>query len=164
MNLRSSAAVVAIAGAAVFGVAACSNSEEPSNATGTTPSVVTETTTTVQKSSLSNDDAQTTLRTAIDPKTSDADLDAVVDTTNPVTKSAVKGFAKGASMAGYTPEVFTVKSVKADGENKAIALVAVKSPHTSEPVDINLTYIKIDDKWKLSSDAVTQLASMAGGR
>ncbi|MFW0788922.1 DUF4878 domain-containing protein [Gordonia sp. CPCC 205333] len=165
MNLRKTAAAAAIVGAAVFGVAACSNSEEASDTTGTTPSVVTDSSTTsAAAAELSAADAQVTLRKAIDPKTSSADLDAVVDTTNSGTKAALQLFAKGASMGGYTPEIFTVKSVAADGADKAVATVSVASPHAPQPVDIKLTYVKTDDgAWKLSADAVTQLSSMAGG-
>ncbi len=163
MNFRKSVAATMIAGAAVFGIAACTNSEEPSSVTGTTPAVVTGQDSAQAESTLTVADAQTTLRKAVDPDTRSADLDAVVDTSSPATKLALQAFAKGASMAGYTPEVFTVKSVKADGADKAVATVSVKSPHAPQPVDIKLTYVSVKDAWKLSSDAVTQLGSMASG-
>lgn len=159
MNLRKAAAAAAIAGAAIFGVAACSNGQEPSSTPGTTPSVITDSNT---AAALTAQDAQVALRKAIDPATSADELDVVVDTTNPATKLALQAFAKGASMGGYTPEVFTVKDVTAQGADKAVATVAVQSPHAPQPVDIKLTYVNVDGKWKLSSDAVTQLASMSG--
>lgn len=160
MNLRKTAAAAAIAGAAVFGVAACSNGQEPSSTPGTTPSVITDSN--AVAAALTAQDAQVTLRKAIDPATGSTELEAVVDTTNPATKLALQAFAKGASMGGYTPDVFTVKDVTAQGADKAVATVAVKSPHAPQPVDIKLTYVNVDGKWKLSSDAVTTLTSMGG--
>ncbi|MGV9713840.1 DUF4878 domain-containing protein [Gordonia sp. NPDC003424] len=109
---------------------------------------------------LTNEDAQAILRKAVDPATSQADLATVVDTTDPATLPAIQGYAKGSSAAGYTPDVYTVKSVKAQGMNNAEVTVAVKSPHAPEPIDMELSYVKVDGQWKLSGDAITQLASM----
>ncbi|NMO00089.1 DUF4878 domain-containing protein [Gordonia sp. TBRC 11910] len=162
MNLRKTAAAAAIVGAAVFGVAACSNGEVASNTTGTTPSVVSDSPLENAAVDLSVSDAQTALRKAIDPKTTAAELDAVVDTDSAATKTALQAFAKGASMGGYTPDVFTVKSVKGDGKDKAVATVSVASPHAPQPVDIKLSYVDVDGTWKLSADAVSQLTSLAG--
>ncbi|GAC66286.1 hypothetical protein [Gordonia soli] len=165
MKLRKSVAALAVAGAAVFVAAGCSSStdsvdEVTSQASTAIESAADKVTDAV--SGLDADGAQKTLRIAVDPNTTSEDLDKAVDTTNPVTKAALQGFAKASNAAGYTPEVYTVKEVKGDGDNKATATVAVKSPHAPQPVDIQLSYVKIDGDWKLSGDAVTQLGSMGG--
>ena len=46
----------------------------------------------------------------------------------------------------------------------ATATVAVKSPHSSTPVDIQLGFVKVDGDWKLSGDAIQQLISMGSGQ
>lgn len=173
MKLRKSLASAALAGAAVFVVAGCSGDNAVSDATDR---VSTAAESAADKagsvadqaeaaiSGLTNSDAQNILRTAVNPDTSSADLDNVVDTTNPATKLAIQAFAQGAAPAGYGPDVWTVKSVQKDGDNKANATVAVASPHTPAPVDITLAYVKVDGKWKLSGDAVTQLTSMGQQR
>lgn len=117
---------------------------------------------------LDNAQAQTVLRTAVNPDTSADEIGTVVDVSTPGTEQAIIGFAKGSARAGYTPEVYTVKSVQAadkvDGNDTATVTVAVASPHTPQPVDITLTYVKVDGNWKLSGDAVTQLGAMSGQR
>ena len=58
--------------------------------------------------------------------------------------------------------MYTVTEVKKTGDNAADASVEVKSPHTSNPANITLSYVKVDGEWKLSGNAVTQLTSMMG--
>lgn len=111
---------------------------------------------------LTNEDAQVVIRKAVDPATSETDLSGVVVTTDPATLPALQAYAKSSNAAGYTPEVYTVKSVKAQGPNKATVTTAIKSPHAPEPIDMTLTYEKVDGQWKLSSESVSQLASMGG--
>ncbi len=112
--------------------------------------------------------AQTILRTAVNPDTPADQISTVVDVSTPGTEQAIIGFAKGSAAAGYTPDVYTVKSVRAtadvDGNDAATVTVAVKSPHTPDPIDIDLAYVEIDDTWVLTGDAVTQLAAMGGRR
>lgn len=112
---------------------------------------------------LNDEKAQTILRTAVNPDTPVDEVDAVVDVTDQATKTAIVGYAKGSAAAGYTPDVYTVKSVAAAGDDKATVTVAVKSPHAPQPVDIELTYVKVGGDWKLSADAVSTLAGMGGG-
>ncbi|MFT4087141.1 MAG: DUF4878 domain-containing protein [Gordonia sp. (in: high G+C Gram-positive bacteria)] len=115
---------------------------------------------------LANAKAQEILRKAVDPATPADQIATVVDTSKPGTEQAVIGYAKGSSAGGYTPDVYTVTHVEStddvDGHKAAKVTVSVKSPHAPQPVDIQLTYVKIDEDWKLSGDAVTQLASMGG--
>ncbi len=113
---------------------------------------------------LNEEKAQTILRTAVDPATPADQIDTVVDVTDPATKAAIIGYAKGSAAGGYTPDVYTVKAVAAEGDNKAKVTVAVKSPHAPQPIDIELTYVKVGDDWKLSADAVSTLAGMGGER
>lgn len=54
--------------------------------------------------------------------------------------------------------------MSARGHDAATVTVAVKSPHTPDPIDIDLAYVEIDDTWVLTGDAVTQLAAMGGRR
>ncbi|MEO9329777.1 MULTISPECIES: DUF4878 domain-containing protein [Gordonia] len=172
MKIRKSAAVVALAGAALFATAACSDSsdsvdEATSKVSTAVASAASEVSTAVEDAvdevtGLSTSKAQEILRKAVDPATPAEEIDSVVDTSDPATKAAIIAFAKGSSAAGYTPDIYTVKEVKKDGD-KAVATVEVKSPHAPAPVDINLTYVDADG-WKLSGDAVTQLASQGQGR
>ncbi|MEP9393600.1 DUF4878 domain-containing protein [Gordonia sp. VNK1] len=165
MNLRKSVAAAVLAGAAVFTVAACSSDDSSSSATSTAASSVAESTSesaAPAPADLDAAQAQVILRKALDPNTSSDDLDAVVDVSSPVTKPALQAYTKGASAAGYGPEVYTVKSVSADGTDKAAATVSVASPHAPQPVDITLAFVKVDGTWKLAGSAVTQLTSMMG--
>lgn len=107
--------------------------------------------------------AQEILRKAVDPATPADQISTVVDTTDPGTEMAIIGYAKGSSAGGYTPDVYTVKAVASDGEGKATATVAVASPHAPEPVDIQLSYVKVGDTWKLSGDAVKTLSGLSRG-
>ncbi|MFW0795587.1 DUF4878 domain-containing protein [Gordonia sp. CPCC 205515] len=111
---------------------------------------------------LTNENAQVVIRKAVDPATSETELTTVVDATDPATMTAIKGYAKSSNAAGYTPDAYVVKAVQADGMNKANVTVAVKSPHAPEPVDMTLSYVKIDGNWLLTADSVNQLASMGG--
>lgn len=166
MNVRKSLAAALLATATLLVAAGCSDdtSDTVSSAASDASAAVASAASDAKQAvvGLSSDDAQVILRKAVDPATSSEEIEAVVDTTNPVTKGALIAYAKGSNMAGYTPEVYTVKEVKAEGDNKAIATVAVKSPHAPQPIDITLAYTKVDGDWKLSGDAVTQLTSMGG--
>ncbi|MEZ5210145.1 DUF4878 domain-containing protein [Gordonia sp. (in: high G+C Gram-positive bacteria)] len=111
--------------------------------------------------------AQEILRKAVDPNTPADQIDSVVDVTNPATKAAIIGYAKGSSAGGYTPDVYTVDSVaaadKVDGHDAAKVVITVKSPHSPAPIEMKdnpLVYVKVDGSWKLSGDAVTQLSSL----
>lgn len=173
MKIRKSVAAVTLAGAALFVATGCSESTDTvDEATSAVSTAVESAASQVETAAsdavdevtgLSNDDAQETLRQAIDPNTSSEELDQVIDVTNPATKPAAMAFAKGASAAGYTPDAFSVKEVTDDGD-KATATVAVKSPHSSTPVDIQLGFVKVDGDWKLSGDAIQQLISMGSGQ
>ncbi|MYR08769.1 DUF4878 domain-containing protein [Gordonia sp. SID5947] len=166
MKVRKSVAAALLAGATMLVVAGCSdeaNDTVSSAASGASAAVASAASNAKQAVvGLSTDDAQVILRKSVDPATSSEELDAVVDTTNPVTKAAIQGYAKASNMAGYTPEVYTVKEVKADGDDKAVATVSLKSPHAPQPVDLTLAYVKVDGDWKLAGSAVTQLSSMGG--
>lgn len=171
MRIRQSVAAVAIAGAAVLVVGACSDDADETTTSASTTSQVADASAPGSASApadepgdaapaaeLTSESAQTILRTAVDASSSAADVEKVVDTTVPGTVTIVQAYAKASNAAGYTPDIYTVKDVAVTGD-KAEATVAVKSPHAPMPVDIKLTYAKIDGRWKLSSDAVKLLAS-----
>ncbi|MBM7277038.1 DUF4878 domain-containing protein [Gordonia rubripertincta] len=169
MKIRKSVAALALAGSALFVATACS-SEDVDEATSKVSTAVESAASEVSTAAgdaidevtgLSDSKAQDILRKAVDPATPADEIDTVVDTSDPATKAAVIAFAKGSSAAGYTPEVYTVKDVSKDGDKQAVATVSVASPHAPAPVDIKLTYVDADGGWKLSADAVTQLAGMA---
>ncbi|AZG48361.1 DUF4878 domain-containing protein [Gordonia insulae] len=166
MNVRKTLAAALLAGATVLVVAGCSDdtTDTVSSAANDASAAVASAASDAKQAvvGLKTDDAQVILRKAVDPATSSTELDAVVDTSNPVSKGAIQAYAKASNMAGYTPEIYTVKEVKADGDDKAVATVSVKSPHSPEPVDITLAYVKVDGDWKLAGSAVTQLTSMGG--
>ncbi|MFE0750415.1 DUF4878 domain-containing protein [Gordonia sp. NPDC058843] len=174
MKIRKSVAAVTLAGAALFVATGCSESTDTvDEATSVVSTAVESAASQVETAAsdavdevtgLDNDDATETLRQAIDPNTSAEEIDQVVDVTNPATKPAAIAFAKGASAAGYTPDAFTVTKVTENGDDKATATVAVKSPHSSTPVDIQLAFVKVDGDWKLSGDAINQLISMGSGQ
>ncbi|MFT4041673.1 MAG: DUF4878 domain-containing protein [Gordonia sp. (in: high G+C Gram-positive bacteria)] len=162
MKLRKSLAAAAIAGAALVSVAGCSDDNSTSDAASNASAASTSAaSTSTVIDGLNSADAQTILRTALTTTTSSADLENVVDTSNPATKAAIQGYAKAATAAGYGPEVYTVTRV-ATSPDEATATVAVKSPHAPQPVNITLSYVNVDGKWKLSGDAVTQLTSIMG--
>ncbi|GAA4680519.1 DUF4878 domain-containing protein [Gordonia humi] len=155
--------VVALAAGATIALTGCSSDDNDSSAdasTSTTTSASTgaDQSGADQSAELSNAQAQDILRKAVDPATPEADLDGIVEITNPGVKAALIGYAQGSSKAGYTPDIYTVKSVKADGE-KATATVAVASPHAPAPVDMDFEYVQVDGTWKLSAAAVEALAS-----
>ncbi|GAA1479905.1 hypothetical protein GCM10009624_03450 [Gordonia sinesedis] len=173
MKLRKSVAAAALAGAAVFVVAGCSGDNTVGDATSKVSAAAESAADKAGSAAdraeaaidgLSNSDAQNIIRTAVNPATPSADLDKVVDTTNPMTKAAIQGFAKVAEPAGYGPDAYTVSSVKKNGDNKADVTVAVKSPHAPAPVDLTLSYVKVDGNWKLSGDAINQLTAMGQQR
>ncbi|MBM7369283.1 hypothetical protein [Gordonia hydrophobica] len=160
---RPAAAVVAVAAVATV-LTACSSDDDSAAATSTTQSAEatsTDAATTGEAvDGLDAAQAQVIIRTAVSADTSLDDLEKVLDTSLPGVAQALNGFAKGAEKAGYTPDVYTVKSVKADGQDKAIAVTAVKSPHAPEPVDLDLALVRKDGEWKLAGPAVTTLTSM----
>lgn len=174
MKLRKPLAAAGIAGAVVLGVAACSDDDtstgSDSSTTATSQTAVAESDSPAPSSGaeaggtavseLTEQSAQQILRTAVSDSTSADDLKKVVATTNPAAITTLQAFAKAANAAGYTPEVYTVSSVSVTGD-KATAKVAVKSPHAPMPLDVDLTYAKVDGSWKLSSDAVNMLSSFA---
>ena len=175
-NLRRPVlAVVTLAAGAAIALTGCSSdnndtaakaSSAATSATDAVKSAATSATDSV-KSAVEGLDvakAQEILRKAVDPATPADQIDSVVDVTDPATKTAIIAYGKGSSAAGYTPDVYTVKSVeptdKIDGNSAATVTVAVKSPHVPQPIDLTLTYVEVDGTWKLSGDAVTQLAGM----
>ncbi|MFT3661305.1 MAG: DUF4878 domain-containing protein [Gordonia sp. (in: high G+C Gram-positive bacteria)] len=159
-------AIAAFAAGAAIALTGCSSDDSTDSTTGSTAASSAAASagagTDQNAAGLTAEQAQTTLRTAVNPDTPEAEIEKVVDTTNPATKAAITGYAKGSSKAGYTPDVYTVKSVEVKGA-EATATVAVKSPHAPQPIDIKLTYVDVDGVWKLSGDAVTQLAGMGRG-
>ena len=171
MKLRKPLAAAVIAGAVVLGVAACSD-DDPSTSTGSSTAATSQTAAESDSSAPSGDadgtavseltdqNAQQILRTAVSDSTSAEDLKKVVDTTNPAALTTLQMFAKASNAAGYTPEVYTVSGVSVTGD-KATAKVAVKGPHAPMPVDVDLTFAKVDGSWKLSSEAVNILSSFA---
>lgn len=172
---RPVVAVAALAAGATLALSGCSSdsndtaSAVSSAATAATSAVVSGTETASSSvDDLSTQQAQDILRKAVDANTPADQLSTVVDTSTPGTEQAISGFAKGSAAGGYTPDVYTVKSVTeaedVDGHDAAKVTVAVKSPHAPQPVDIELTYVEIDDTWKLSADAVSTLSGMAGPR
>ena len=170
MKLRKSVAAAALAAAALFVVAGCSE-ETTENAKNAASSAVdnagSKVTSAAQSISsevanavpgLRKSDAQSILDKATNPNTPADELDSVVDTTDPATKTTLQTFAKSASGAGYT---FTVDDVSKAGEDKATVKIAVKSPHIPMPqgAPMDLTYVKVDGDWKLSAEAVNALAA-----
>lgn len=144
--------IVALAAGAAIALTGCSSDDSSDNADSSASASVS------QSTELTNTQAQDILRKAVDPATPEADLDGIVEITDPGVKQALIGYAKGSSKAGYTPDIYTVKSVKADGD-KATATVAVKSPHAPAAVDMDFAYVNVDGTWKLSAAAVNDLAS-----
>ena len=162
-------AVAALAAGAAIALTGCSSDSDDSTASSVASAAASATDQAkATVDGLSNDKAQEILRTAVNPDTPADKISDVVDTSDPATQAAIIGYAKGSSAGGYTPDVYSVKSVapadEVDGDDTATVTVAVASPHTPEPIDITLTYVEVDGDWKLSGDAVTQLAGMSGGR
>ena len=93
MKIRKSVAAVTLAGAALFVATGCSESTDTvDEATSAVSTAVESAASQVETAAsdavdevtgLSNDDAQETLRQAIDPNTSSEELDQVIDVTNP---------------------------------------------------------------------------------
>lgn len=170
MKVRKSLAAALLASSAVLLAAGCSSDNNTVTSATNKASEIAGSVTSAAKDAasnakqaivgLDNAEAQNIFRKAVDPATSDADLEKVVDLSNPVTKAAIQGYAKGASAAGYGPEIYTVRSVQSDGDDKATVTVAVASPHAPQPIDMQFTYVKVNGDWKLSGDAITQLTSM----
>lgn len=172
MNIRKNRPAVAIAGlaaAAALVLTACGDDDSAGdaadNATSVVGSAITEASEAVDGgvdavTGLSNSDAQDILRTAVNPDTPADEIPNVVDTSNPATQAAIVGYAEGSSRAGYTPDIYEVKDVEEDGDSATVS-VAVDSPHAPAPIDVDLQYVKVDGDWKLSADAVEQLAGMA---
>ncbi|WP_143965704.1 DUF4878 domain-containing protein [Gordonia zhaorongruii] len=161
---RPIVAAVAVAAGAAIALTGCSSDDSSDSGASSSTSAAAgqsadEQSADQKSTDLDNSAAQDILRKAVDPATPAADLDGLVEISNPGVKAAITGYAKGSSAAGYTPDVYTVKSVKADGD-KAEATVAVKSPHTPEPVEMTFNYVKVDGAWKLAADAVETLTSM----
>lgn len=156
MKLRKSVAAAVLAGAAVFTVAACSSSDDNATTTAATSASSATSSATTAATTLEVPGAQTILDKALNPDTPSSELDSVVDTSNPVTKPALTVYARASHEMGYT---YTVKSVRADGDNKAVVTFDVGGPH--EAAGIELTFVNVDGVWKLSGDAVTQLSAMA---
>ncbi|HEY9312823.1 DUF4878 domain-containing protein [Williamsia sp.] len=173
MNIRKSVAGAALIGLAVFGVAACSDDSDSDSST-TTASAAAETTSAEASTSgeeaagtateLEVATAQEVVVGVLSPDTDPATYTELVDSDDPATAAMITGLAQGFTAAGYTPDKFTVTEVTADGENAATATVEVASPHTPQPVAMPLAFVYTDGAWKLSSEAITSLASMGGGR
>ncbi|HCS56042.1 MAG TPA: hypothetical protein DIW80_01010 [Gordonia polyisoprenivorans] len=167
MKLRKSVAAAALAGAAVFTVAACSSSDDNASTTTASTSAATNAESSAVESSgsdapapadLDNAAAQAILDKALNPDTSSTDLDAVVDTSSPLTKPAIQAFAKGSKQMGYT---YKVTKVSGDGNDAALVTFDVGGAHSAS--GLQMKFVKVDGSWKLSGDAVTFLQSMAGG-
>ncbi|GAA3044258.1 hypothetical protein GCM10010528_24560 [Gordonia defluvii] len=146
MILRIAGAVSALAAVALFGVVGCTNSEEASTSTGSTPSVV---------------QAQEILRTLISPDTTPAAAAALVDSPDGSWGAKLHAFALAAARGGYTPDKFTVQSVAAEGADTAVAQVSVASPHAPAPVTVPYTFNRVNGTWKLSPESAQALVGMA---
>ncbi len=146
-------AVAALAAGAAIALTGCSSNDDGNDSQASTSASA------EQSAELTVAQAQTTLRKALDQNTPEAELSSVVQFTDDGVKTALVEYNKTAARAGYTPDIYTVKSVKEDGD-KATAVVALKSPHAPAPIDMNFAFVKTDGTWKLSSDSVTMLKSM----
>ncbi|MFT4199351.1 DUF4878 domain-containing protein [Gordonia sp. (in: high G+C Gram-positive bacteria)] len=104
--------------------------------------------------------AQEILRTIVDPATTPEAAAALVNSPDPAWGPKLHGFAEGAAHGGYTPDKFTVKSVKAEGDDKAVAQVEVASPHAPAPVTVPYTFAKVGDTWKLAPESADALVGM----
>ncbi|MDY6808066.1 MAG: DUF4878 domain-containing protein [Actinomycetota bacterium] len=179
MKVRKPLAAAILAGATVLATAACSD-----EASDTASSIANEASAAVASAAgeaasqardavsgavstardavlgLSTEDAQNTLRTAVDPASTTEELEGAIDTNNPETISAFQAYAESSNAAGYTPDVYTVTDVNEQGQSTAVATVSVASPHAPAPVDIQLDYVRVGTNWKLSADAVDTLTSM----
>ncbi|GED99913.1 hypothetical protein nbrc107696_03600 [Gordonia spumicola] len=155
---RPLVAAVALAAGAAIALTGCSSDDSSDSATSTT-AAESAASGTQAASELTVEQAQTTLRKALDSATPEAELDGVVQFTDPTVKTSLVEYNKAAAKGGYTPDIYTVKSVKVDGD-KAAAVVAVKSPHAPAAIDMTFNFVKVDGTWKVASDAVTQLTSM----
>ena len=168
MQIRRPAIAAVIAGAVVIGATACGSDDSSTTSASSVAASASSTgtassTTAPAPADLDAAAAQQILRTVVDPASSPEQVAGLVDSTDPAIGQKLNGFAQGASAGGYTPSVFTVDSVAADGTDKATAKVSVASPHTPAPVTIPYGYTKSGGSWKLSSSAVTALLSMASG-
>ncbi|QRY61566.1 hypothetical protein JVX90_14225 [Gordonia sp. PDNC005] len=150
---RPLVAAVALAAGAAIALTGCSSSDDgnSSNSSASTSAA--------QAAELTVEQAQTTLRKALDSNTPEAELAGLVQFTDPSVQTKLVDYNKKAAAAGYTPDIYTVKSVKVDGD-KATAVVAVKGPHQPAAIDMNFAFVNVDGTWKLGSEAVTMLASM----
>ncbi|MGJ0117688.1 DUF4878 domain-containing protein [Williamsia sp. MIQD14] len=168
MQIRRLAIGAVIAGVVVTGATACGSDDSTSTAASSVAAGASSTDTASSSTAQAPADldaaaAQQILRTVVDPASSPEQVAGLVDSTDPTIGQKLNGFAKGASAGGYTPGVFSVTSVAADGTDAATAKVAVASPHTPAPVSIDYGYTKSGGTWKLSSSAVTALLGMASG-
>ncbi|WP_026917251.1 hypothetical protein [Gordonia shandongensis] len=160
--VRRPVVAAASAAAVVAMLAGCSNSDDDATTASSSPVTASESDSSSAPSSadgLTKDDAQKTLRTALSEETSTDDLKGLVDDSVPGTVQALAAYNKVAAKAGYTPDIYTVKSVEVSGD-KATAKVAIASPHTSKPIEMPFGFVKQGDDWKLSADAVTTLTEM----
>ncbi|MGU3293534.1 DUF4878 domain-containing protein [Williamsia sp. M5A3_1d] len=168
MQIRRLAIGTVIAAAVVTGATACGGDDSSTTpassvaASASSPGAASSSTAQAP-ADLDAAAAQQILRTVVDPASSPEQVAGLVDSTDPAIGQQLNGFARGASAGGYTPSVFTVTSVAADGDDTATAKVAVASPHTPAPVSIDYGYTKSGGTWKLSSSAVTALLGMASG-
>lgn len=151
---RPLVAAVALAAGAAIALTGCSSSDDSSNSNASAS------TSAAQSAELTVEQAQTTLRKALDANTpAEAELAGLVQFTDPSVQTKLVDYNKKAAKAGYTPDIYTVKSVKVDGD-KATAVVAVKGPHQPAAIDMNFGFVNVDGTWKLGSEAVTMLVSM----
>jgi len=169
LNRPAMGMLAVAAGAALFLTGCSDDDKDSADATNTsaTSAVTSETTSAAETSpsaveGLDNAQAQTILDTALNPETSDEEVAKVADVSAPGAKEALKAYAEVMSKTSYQ---HTVKSVAADGEDKAKVTVNVADEeHPERAMDMELVFVKVDGDWKLSADAVTQLSSMASAR
>ncbi|WP_440712384.1 serine/threonine-protein kinase [Gordonia sp. FQ] len=125
-------------------------STSPSTSTSTaTGSAAVETPTVAQ--------LQTILRKAVDPKTPAGELGRYVYTgDDPAAVTKMSAYAAATSLAGYTPDSYTVKApVTMTGGNTTTASVAAKSPRDAAPTTIrDVEWIHSGGYWKLVPDAI----------
>lgn len=163
MNIRSkrfrpAVAFGAIAVGAAIALTGCSSSDDSSSASASKSQESEQ-----NQSSLTTDQAQQILRTALNPDTPVSELPNLVDLSGEENADAAAGgihaSAELFTAAGYTPDKFTVDSIEATDDTKATATVTVDVPGHG-PYSTSMAFVKVNDTWKVTNAALTDLRSM----
>ena len=167
-NLRRPVyAVAALAAGAAIALTGCSDSSDdtetstvasaPSAAPSAAPGSPAPDASAAAVEGLDVATAQEIFRAAVNPDTPAEELGRYVDAEGPAL-DGLANFNKGAAQGGYTPDIYTVKSVAPGAESdEATVTVSVASPHAPAPVDVPYEFVNEDGSWKLSDDAVTSI-------